>query len=243
MKILARRFHWARFAMGIAVLLIVVISRPASHLRGLGRWLIVSDNLEKADAIVVLGGNLPFRSSEAARLFREGWATQVWITAPESASEMEAVKMLGLSDAPVDQLSVQVLEKFGVPGSAIRVLSPRAEDTVDEIQLITGALAETGLRRVIIVTSPTHTRRVRAIWRILARPGQRASVHHIDRERFEPDRWWQTKRDRRRVRHEIGGLAYAWLCLPVIEFSGSVNNWLRSIRLPVFLSPHHAGDH
>jgi hypothetical protein len=195
---------------------------------------MVSDNLEKVDAIVVLGGNLPFRSFDAARLFREGWATRIWITAPESASELEAVKMLGLSDTPVDQLSVRVLEKLAVPRSAIRVLSPRAGDTVDEIRLITAALSEHGLRRVIIVTSPTHARRVRAIWRILARPRQQAFIHHIDRESFDPDQWWQTKRDRGRVRHEIGGLAYACLCLPVIEFYGSVNNWLRSIRLPIF---------
>jgi uncharacterized SAM-binding protein YcdF (DUF218 family) len=220
-------------AFGIVALVTLVISRPAS-LKGIGGWLIVSDHLEKADAIVVLGGNLPFRSAEAARLFHEGWATRVWVTAPESASELGAVDALGLSAIPVGQLSVRVLEQFRVPGSAIRVLSPRAEDTVEEIRLITAALAQTGLRRVIIVTSPTHTRRVRAIWRILAPSGQQCFVHHIDRERFEQDSWWKTERDRRRFSHEIGGLAYAWLCLPVIEFSGSISNWLRSVRLVVF---------
>ncbi|MGA3200997.1 MAG: YdcF family protein [Bryobacteraceae bacterium] len=214
---LASRFRWAGLvvAFGIAAFFM---------LKGLGGWIIVSDPLEKADAIVVLGGNLPFRSAEAARLFHEGWATRVWITAPESASELEAVKNLGLAATPVGQLSVRVLEVYGVPGSAIRVLSPHAEDTVEEIRLITSALTEAGLRRVIIVTSPTHTRRVRAIWRILARHGQRSFVHHIDRETFEPDRWWATERDRSRVMREISGLAFAWLVLPATSIMWRVSS-------------------
>lgn len=183
----------------------------------IGHWLIVSDPLQKSDAIVVLGGNLPFRSVEAARLYREGWAPNVWITAPETAAELEAIKVMGLSTAPEDQLSLLVLEKSGVPGSAIRVLSPHVRDTVDEIRLIRNALSEMALRRVIIVTSPTHTRRVRAIWRILARVGQQGIIHPITRDAFEPERWWATEYGRSRVIHEIGGLGYAWLILPVAE--------------------------
>lgn len=165
------------------------------------------------------GWQSSFRSAEAARLFREGWAPRVWITAPEGAAELEAIKILGLSSTPVDQLSVQVLEKLGVPGSAIRVLSHQAEDTIEEIRLITTAMAQSGLTRVILVTSPTHTRRVRAIWRVLGQRGQQSFVHHIDRENFEPDRWWATERDRSRVLHEMSGLAYAWLGLPLVELT------------------------
>jgi uncharacterized SAM-binding protein YcdF (DUF218 family) len=189
----------------------VILAIGVLLIKDIGRWLIISDPLEKADAIVVLGGNLPFRSIEAARLFQQGWAPSVWITAPESAAELEAIKNLGLADAPFDQLSMRVLEKFGVPASSIKVLSPRVHDTVEEIRLITGALTETRGKRVIIVTSPTHTRRVQAIWRIFARPGQQALIHYTDREHFDADRWWATERDRSRVFHEIGGLAYVWL--------------------------------
>jgi hypothetical protein len=203
------RFRWAGFVLASGIVAFFM-------LKELGGWLIVSDPLERSDAIVVLGGNLPFRSAEAARLFREGWATRVWITAPESASELEAIKGMGLSATPADELSVRVLEEYGVPTSAIRVLSPHIEDTVEEIRLISAALTETRLSRVIIVTSPTHTRRVRALWRILARRGQRSFVHHIDRESFEADRWWASGRDRSRVMREIGGLAFAWLVLPCL---------------------------
>jgi uncharacterized SAM-binding protein YcdF (DUF218 family) len=214
---ISKRLRRFGIATGILAILLVslLISDPGRYLAWIGRALVVSDILQKADAIVVLGGSLPFRSAEAARLCREGWAPQVWITAPEGPSEVEAIKVLGLAPDPFEPLSVRVLEKFGVPASAIRVLSPEAQDTVDEIRLITAELTETGLRRAIIVTSPSHTRRVRALWRIFARPGQQGFVHHIDRENFDPDRWWATERDRSRVAHEMAGLVYARFGLPL----------------------------
>ena len=206
---------------GIAAILLLVLLLCFGWM---GRILISADHLEKADAIVVLGGNLPFRSAEAARLFREGWAPRVWITAPEGASELEAVKQMGLAAVPMDQLSVRVLEQFGTPAGAIRVLSPDVRDTVAEIRLISAAMSESGLTRVILVTSPTHTRRVNAIWRVVARRGQSAFVHPIRREIFDADHWWATARDRSRVAHEMAGLAYAWLGLPVVEFTRRISS-------------------
>src|SRR6516225_10143643 len=46
----------------------------------LGRWLVVDDPLHKADAIAVLSGRMPERALEAARVYKQGYATQVWLT-------------------------------------------------------------------------------------------------------------------------------------------------------------------
>jgi uncharacterized SAM-binding protein YcdF (DUF218 family) len=83
--------------------------------------------------------------------------------------------------------------------------------------LIAAAMAAEKFARVIIVTSPTHTRRVRAIWSIVGRSHQNAMVYPIEREVFDADRWWQSARDRSRVEREVGGLAYVWLALPFTE--------------------------
>ncbi len=45
-----------------------------------GRWLVVEDPLDKADAIVILSGRIPVRAKEAARLYNAGYAPQVWLT-------------------------------------------------------------------------------------------------------------------------------------------------------------------
>src|SRR6266545_2100085 len=46
-------------------------------LREIASFLIVEDPLRPAAAIVVLGGQSPFREIEAARLFAERWAPEV----------------------------------------------------------------------------------------------------------------------------------------------------------------------
>jgi len=49
---------------------------------GVGRWLVVEDPLAKAKAIVLLSGGMPLRAIEAAKLYREGYAPEVWLTHP-----------------------------------------------------------------------------------------------------------------------------------------------------------------
>ena len=45
-----------------------------------GPLLVVEDPLQKARAVVVFGGGIPFRAMEAAKLYREGWAPEVWLS-------------------------------------------------------------------------------------------------------------------------------------------------------------------
>src|SRR2546425_812824 len=45
-----------------------------------GRWLVVEDPLVKARAIVILSGAMPMRAVEAAKLYRKGYAPEIWLT-------------------------------------------------------------------------------------------------------------------------------------------------------------------
>ena len=63
--------------MLVSALLLSAFSR-------LGSWVVVADPLVKADAIVVFGGQLPFRAMEAAAIYHEGWAPEVWVTQSDS---------------------------------------------------------------------------------------------------------------------------------------------------------------
>src|SRR5713226_1830041 len=47
-----------------------------------GQWLVVQDQLEPAQAIVVLSGGMPLRAREAAKIYHQGFAAQVWVTRP-----------------------------------------------------------------------------------------------------------------------------------------------------------------
>src|SRR5260370_27425580 len=64
---------------------------------GVGRWLVVEDPLEKARAIAVLSGRMPLRAIEAAKLYRQGYAPEVWLT--HSSQPGESLKPMGISFA------------------------------------------------------------------------------------------------------------------------------------------------
>jgi uncharacterized SAM-binding protein YcdF (DUF218 family) len=182
---------------------------------GLGRWLVVADSLENAQAIVVFGGGLPFRAMEAADLYRQGWAPEIWITHTKPNAEQVALLQLGVVATKEETYDRQVLEHLGVPSGSIRLLDPGVRNTFEEIELITGELKKMGGGRVILVTSKPHTRRVRTIWRKVAGDSPRAIVRYAASEPYESIRWWRNTRDALAVAREMLGLMNAWAGFPV----------------------------
>src|SRR5271168_1848551 len=110
--------------IGIVLLSVVVF------LLSLGRWLVVEDPLEKAQAIVVLSGRMPMRAMEAARLYRQGYAPKVWLThSTEPRATLEAMQIAYVGE---DFYNFRVLVHEGVPADAIRILEPPIINTADE---------------------------------------------------------------------------------------------------------------
>jgi uncharacterized SAM-binding protein YcdF (DUF218 family) len=103
----------------------------------------------------------------------------------------------------------------GVPESAIRVLAPEIANTEDEERAVLAEMKATGASRVIIVTSPPHTRRVRALWRHLAPASSILVVHSAPEDNFDANHWWRTTRDSMSVMREAMGLLNVWAGLPV----------------------------
>ena len=202
-----RKRHRLLVLAGIAVLSIVVF------LLGIGRWLVVEDPLEKAEAIVVLSGRMPLRVLEAAKLYREGYAPKVWLThSTEPGATLEA---MGISYIGEDSYNLRVLVHEGVPAEAIRVLDPPILNTADELAAVSAALEQENCRSVIIVTSKVHTRRVRILWRRLAPRRMHATVRAASDDPFEPRRWWRTSGDALDVVRELLGILNAWAGMPL----------------------------
>jgi len=180
---------------------------------GVGRWLVVEDPLEKARAIAVLSGRMPLRAIEAAKLYRQGYAPEVWLT--HSSEPGETLKGMGISFAGEDYYTARVLVHEGVPPEAIHVLEPPVVNTTDEIKVLAAALAAEKDRTVILVTSRPHTRRARLLWRKLAAGQGRAIVRASSDDSFDPKHWWRTTNDALDVLREVLGLVNAWAGLPL----------------------------
>jgi uncharacterized SAM-binding protein YcdF (DUF218 family) len=178
-----------------------------------GRWLVVEDPLQQADAIAVLTGRMPSRALEAARVYKQGYAGRVWLThSTEPGATLQEFSVPFVGEESYDK---QILMHQGVPESAIQVLDPPIANTADEMKTIGFALREHNKRSVIIVTSKVHTRRVRALWNRIAGNDGAAIVHGVSDDTFDPAHWWRSTSDALDVVREVLGLANAWAGLPL----------------------------
>jgi uncharacterized SAM-binding protein YcdF (DUF218 family) len=195
-------------AAGLGGLLLAIVCFFA-----VGRWLVVEDPLVKSRAIAVLSGSMPLRAMEAAKLYREGYAPEIWLT--HSAEPGETLATMGIAFAGEDYYNVRILIHEGVPAGAIHVLDPPIVNTADEMKVIAAALAHEKDRTVIVVTTKAHTRRVRLLWRRLASERGRAIVRAASDDPFDARRWWRNTGDALDVVREVLGLLNAWVGLPL----------------------------
>jgi len=193
-------------------LTVAVCAAAAVAFLFVGRWLVIEDPLQKAQAIVVLSGGIPERAAEAARLYREGYASKILLTHPAEPSE--ALEALGISYTAEDFYSIQVLVHQGVPQDAIEVVAPPIRNTADEISAISKAMSAPTAATVIVVTSKPHTRRVRLLSRRLEPARIRVLVRAAD-DPFNPRRWWATSSDALDVVREVLGILNAWAGFPL----------------------------
>ncbi len=201
------RFRLLLFAgCGIVLLAITVFL-------GVGRWLVVEDPLAKARAIAVLSGRIPLRALEAAKLYREGYAPEIWLT--HSSEPGEALEALGIPFVGDEIYNTRVLIHEGVPPEAIHVLDPPIVNTADEMNAIAAKLVEEREQTVILVTSKVHTRRSRLLWRKLSTGRGRAIVRAASDDSFDPRHWWRTTGDALDVVREVLGVLNVWAGLPL----------------------------
>jgi len=178
-----------------------------------GEWLVREDPLQHATAIAVLSGSIPARALEAAELYRQGYAKEIWLTHPGFSSD--ALRVFGIAYPSEDDFNIRVLRKQGVPAKAIHVLDTPIVNTAEELDVISAALDSRGGQKVIVVTNKAHTRRVHILWlKYFASRGE-AVVHAVSDDSFAAGRWWRDSGSLTQVTHEILGILNAWADMPV----------------------------
>jgi len=181
--------------------------------RAMGRWLVREDTISSANAVVVLSGSMPYRAEEAAKIFDMGYAQEVWVSRPENpATELQK---MGIRFVGEEEYSRQILVSKGVPDGSIHIFPDPVVNTEQEVQEIAREMKRAGMTKVIIVTSPPHTRRVKALWNKLVGAKPEAIVRAAFEDPFDADHWWRNTRDGLSVAREILGLLNVWAGLPV----------------------------
>jgi uncharacterized SAM-binding protein YcdF (DUF218 family) len=167
-----------------------------------GPFLVVADPLPaSADAVVVLAGSLRARSLEAARLYKAGIAPRVVVTRELLPPGTTALREAGVELPDSDALTRSALAGLGVPPRAIVTLRRRAHSTASEARTIARWACAHDYDRLVVVTSPSHTRRARLVLSRALGPD----------DSFAGDRWYRVRRDAKEVLSEWQKLAHHWL--------------------------------
>lgn len=197
----------------VAVLLVILASVAVVLARGAAHWLFRPDALAHADVLVVLSGGLPYRAEGAADVYQQGYTPLIWVSRP--AGPQEELAELGVHYIGEEEYNREVIVRRGVPESVVQILPEEIEDTEQEVEEISRLMRRDGKRSVIIVTSPEHTRRVRALWNKLAGNDLTLIVRGAAEDPVDLDHWWRNTRDVFSVVREYLGLLNIWLGLPV----------------------------
>jgi uncharacterized SAM-binding protein YcdF (DUF218 family) len=180
-------------AVSVSVGLVLFLGLVSSILpRSIWNYLVVDEKPKQADVIIVLSQGLD-RAQQGVRLYQLGYAPMV-IFAGGSLSAR------AMSEWAMD---------LGLPAEAV-ILEEQSITTFTDAQYSLEIMRTQGFKSAIVVTSPEHTRRARAIFRYVFR-GLDFTISAAQYDPALASTWW---RDRRMVR--LVGAEYlksAWFYL------------------------------
>ena len=163
-------------ATGLILLLCILV--------GLGRYLIVSDRLHEANAIVVLSGD-EGRMVETAVLFNEQYANWVILTETEQPSDNSEIETPSTQAKRLDALHE------GIPEESILITSVQSSSTLDEAKAVLSLMQDKNLTSCIVVTDPFHSRRTRKIFNdVFHNSGITVMVHPVSDHWYHPSTWF-----------------------------------------------------
>lgn len=160
----------------------------------IGRFLVVADPLAPADAVIPLAGDRS-RVAAAADLLHQGFAPVLVLSDMWTGAEPDRIPYL-------EQVFSQALA-LGVAPGRIMTLSAQPASTCAEALALRSFAQRQGFRRLLVVTSPSHTRRARMILRsVFADTDTTVAVRPATNAPYHPDRWWLSASGRRETLSE-----------------------------------------
>lgn len=131
----------------VIILIIIVAVLMVIIGLNLGKFLVESDKLEKADAIAVFSGDSGARTERAVELLKGGYADYLILSGGKV-----------YDDVTMAELMKNHALKLGVDASKI-LIDDEASTTNENSEFTANIIEENNFKSVIVVTSDYHTRR------------------------------------------------------------------------------------
>ena len=180
---------------------------PGLLLGGITWWLLLQagasliriSDLAAPDAILALASHEWERLPAVTRLAHTYPDARVLLTEPVKPTMFNCHLCAGRPEWLVSR---------GVDRARIAVLPRRVTNTYDEALAAREYCREHSIRRLIVVTSPYHTRRALATFSSVLGAGTAVGVYPSAESPATPDRWWTAPYDRAYVAYEWTALVW-----------------------------------
>jgi uncharacterized SAM-binding protein YcdF (DUF218 family) len=173
-----------------------------------GQFLAREDPLQPADAIFVFAGSQAERPLEGADLFQAGLAPIIVLTRDMAERELAHAAMRGVRLPSRFDIARDLLDQLGIPDDALILPERLHDNTAEEAATLRQLALEHGWRRVIVVSSTYHLRRVAlACRRELRGTGVQIVARSSRYDESTPTGWWRRRSDIRWVVSELTKLA------------------------------------
>jgi uncharacterized SAM-binding protein YcdF (DUF218 family) len=154
-----------------------------------GEWLFLKESPAKSDAIVLLSGGMA-RPLYGADLYHNDYAPLIYVSRPKVDEQVIHVERLGIHIPRNEERYREILLLKRVPEDAISFFSHGHVSTVEEAESLKKVLGDKPVK-LLLVTSPYHTRRAKAIFKDVL-PDADIRVVATPYESFDPH-WWTDK--------------------------------------------------
>jgi len=204
------RISWIKGILFLLVLIyfsLALFSGP--FLAFLGRYLVVAHEPQVSDLIVCLAGKNVERGIAAAEAYQKGLAPKILACREQSPDGLNHLKEKGFHYPEKIDLLKDLFKEYGIPESALLVPGKTVENTFEEAEAVRQVVRELGFQSLILITSPTHSRRAWMTFKkVLEEERVRILVVPTPYSRYDPATWWNSKRYLKEVFFEYEKLLY-----------------------------------
>ncbi|MBW2205871.1 MAG: YdcF family protein [Deltaproteobacteria bacterium] len=189
----------------VIIFLFIIIYGLISHFHAplltyLGEYLVLKQTPQKSDLIVCLAGGNVERGIGAAEAYHKGFAPRILLTMEDPPDGYRLLEERGLHYPESVDLLAALLKDLGVPESAIIVNRQPVTTTFEEAHLVRRVVDNKKYRSLILITSPTHTRRAWLTFKkIFEGTPVRVLVLSTPYSEFNPKDWWMHRKYLREV--------------------------------------------
>jgi uncharacterized SAM-binding protein YcdF (DUF218 family) len=180
------------FALVSAIVLLIWLIANA------GYFLVKTDKLAKADALVVLMGSIADRALQTNDLYQKGWAPNVLLV-EEGMEGFKALKRRGVVLKSNSEQFIEALNGLGILEEHIIKVPGPARSTQNEAILIRNfLLKEPYIDTLIVVSSSPHARRASMIFKQALKNKKRKFTVMVSPSiytSYNPEGWWKRRED------------------------------------------------